>query len=168
MSSLQNERFVRDFLQKSHVKVCKTSISYETSSKSQAETPVGAHTHHAALPSSFASPAPPNNTRSHANPTVTATFTSTTTHDLTIPCACHESFRIHMSNPHKVLRLPRNVTSVTPRNLPIPCTCHEIRTSTPQKPHKVLRLPRKVTISSHVSFNKICTTPHVWNDFGPF
>ena len=108
------------------------------------------HTHHAALPSSFASPAPPNNTRSHANPTVTATFTSTTTHDLTIPCACHESFRIHTSNAHKVLRLPRNVTSVTPRNLTIPCACHENRTSTPQNPHKVLRLPRKVTISSRV------------------
>ena len=79
-SSLQNERFVRDFLQKSrresakrafrtrlppkvacpvsktrfsyetflrksHVKVSKTSISFETSSKSQAGTPIGAHTH---------------------------------------------------------------------------------------------------------------------------
>ena len=91
------------------------------------------HTHHAALPSSFAIPAPPNNIRSHANPNGTATFTSTTTHNLTIPCACHEN-----------------------------CT------STLQSPHEVLRLPRKVTISSHVSFNKICTTPHVWNDFDPF
>ena len=44
-SSLQNERFVRDFLKNSHVKVCKTSVSYETSSKSQAETPIGEHTH---------------------------------------------------------------------------------------------------------------------------
>ena len=60
-SSLQDEGFVRDFLQKSHVKspkrafrtrlppkvtcqVSKTSVSYETSSKSQAETPIGAHT----------------------------------------------------------------------------------------------------------------------------
>ena len=43
-SSLQNERFVRDFLKNSHVKVCKTSVSYETSFKSQAETPIGAHT----------------------------------------------------------------------------------------------------------------------------
>ena len=167
-SSLQNERFVRDFLKNSHVKVCKTSVSYETSSKSQAETPIGAHTHHAALPSSFAIPAPPNNIRSHANPNGTATFTSTTTHNLTIPCACHESFPIHTSNAHKVLRLPRNVTSPTPRNLTIPCACHENCTSTLQSPHEVLRLPRKVTISSHVSFNKICITPHVWNDFDPF
>ena len=90
------------------------------------------------------------------------------THNLTIPCACHESFPIHTSNAHKVLRLPRNVTSLTPRNLTIPCACHENRTSTPQNPHEVLRLPRKVTISSHVSFNKNCTTPHVWNDFDPF
>ena len=96
------------------------------------------HTHHAALPSSFASPAPPNNTRSHANPTVTATFTSTTTHDLTIPCACHE-----MSPPSHLATSP---------------FCHENRTSTPQNPHKVLRLPRKVTISSHVRFNNICTS----------
>ena len=94
------------------------------------------HTHRAALPSSFAIPAPPNNTRSHANPNVTATFTSTTTHNLTVPCARHESFHVHTSNAHKVLCLPRNVTSVTHRNLTIPCACHENRTSTPQiAPH---------------------------------
>ena len=155
--------------------VSKTSVSYETSSKTHTRLPPkvkrkhpSEHTHHATLPSSFAIPAPPNNVRSHANPNVTATFASTTTHNLTIPCTCHESFRVHTSNAYKVLRLPRNVTSVTPRNLTIPCACHENRTSTPQNPHKVLRLPRKVTISSHVSFNKICTIPHVWNDFDPF
>ena len=130
--------------------VSKTSVSYETSSKTHASKSAKRafrtrlppkvkrkhpweHTHHAALPSSFAIPAPPNNIRSHANPNGTATFTSTTTHNLTIPCACHEN-----------------------------CT------SALQSPHEVLRLPRKVTISSHVSFNKICTTPHVWNDFDPF
>ena len=130
--------------------VSKTSVSYETSSKTHTSKSAkrafrtrlppkvkrkhpSEHTHHAALPSSFAIPAPPNNIRSHANPNVTATFTSTTTHNLTIPCACHEN-----------------------------------RTSMLQNPHKVLRLPRKVTIASHVSFNKICTTPHVWNDFDPF
>ena len=139
-SSLKNERFVRDFLQKSHVKspkrafrtrlppkvtrqVPKTNVLYETSSKThmsksakrtfrtrlppkvQRKHP-SEHTHHAALPSSFAIPAPPNDNRSHANPNVTATFTSTTTHNLPIPCACHESFRVHTSNAHKVLRLP--------------------------------------------------------------
>ena len=133
-SSLQNERFVRDFLQNSHVKVCKTSISYETSSKSQAETPIGAHTSRRPA-KQFRESSPskqhPFTRQSH----VTATFS-------------HESFRVHTSNAHKVLRLPRNVTSVTPRNLTIPCACDEI--------------------SPHVSFNKICTTPHVWNDFDPF
>ena len=165
--------------------VSKTSVSYETSSKTRTSKSAkrafrtrlppkvkrkhpSEDTHHAALPSSFAIPAPPNNIRSHANPNVTATFTSTTTHNLTIPCACHASFRVHTSNARKVLRLPRNVTSVTPRNLTIPCPCHDNRNSTPQNPDKVLRLPRKVTISSHVSFNQICTTPHVWNDFHPF
>ena len=164
MLSLPNERFVRDFLQKSRVKSPKRafctrlppkvtcqSLQNEHFVRVKRKHP-SEHTHHAALPSSFASPAPPNNTRSHANPTVTATFTSTTTHDLTIPCACHESFRIHMSNAHKVLRLPRNVTSVTPRNLTIPCACHENRTSTPQNPHKVLRLPRIVLMSASTKF----------------
>ena len=120
----------------------KTSVSYKTCSKTHTSKSAkrtfrtrlppkvkrkhpAEHTHHAALPSSFAIPAPPNNIRSHANPNVTATFTSTTTHNLTIPCTCHESFRVHTSNGHKVLRLPRNVTSVTPRNLTIPCACHE-------------------------------------------
>ena len=96
-SSLQNERFVvtcqvsktsvsYETSSKTHMsKSAKMSISYETSSKSQAETPIAEHTHHAALPSSFAIPAPPNKIRSHANPNVTATFTSTTTHHLTIP-----------------------------------------------------------------------------------
>ena len=164
---LQDERFVRDFLQKSRVKSQKRAFRTRLPPKVQRKHP-SEHTHHAALPSNFAIPAPPNDTRSHANPNVTATFTSTTTHNLPIPCACHESFRVHTSNAHKVLRLPRNVTSVTHRNLTIPCACHENPTSTPQNLHKVLRLPRKVTMSSHVSFNKICTTPHVWNDFDPF
>ena len=44
MSSPQNERFVRDFLKNSHVKLCKTNVSHEISSKSPAETPIGAHT----------------------------------------------------------------------------------------------------------------------------
>ena len=42
-SKSHNERFVRDFLKNSHVKVCKTNVS-QTSSKSPAETPIGAHT----------------------------------------------------------------------------------------------------------------------------
>ena len=164
---LQDERFVRDFLQKSCVKSQTRAFRTKFPPKVQRKHP-SEHTHHATLPSNFAIPAPPNDTRSHANPNITTTFTSTTTHNLRTPCACHESFRVHTSNAHKILRLPRNVTSVTHRNLTIPCACHENPTSTPQNLHKVLRLPRKVTMSSHVSFTKICTTPHVWNDFDPF
>ena len=123
------------------------------------------HTHRAALPSSFAIPAPPNNTRSHANPNVTATFTSTATHNLTIPCACHESFRIHTSNARKstapATKCHLRHTSQPHNSLRLPRKSH-FHTSKPAQ-----SMPRKVTISSHVSFNKICTTPHVWNDFGP-
>ena len=134
--------------------VSKTSVSYETSSKTRTSKSAkrafrtrlppkvkrkhpSEHTHHAALPSSFAIPAPPNNIRSRANPNVTATFTSTTTHNLTIPCACHESFPIHTSNAHKVLRLPRNVTSHT------------------SQPHDSLRLPRE----SHFHASKPARSP---------
>ena len=126
---LQDERFVRDFLQKSHVKSqkrafrtrlppkvtrqgSKTSVSYETSSKSHMSSPQNERFVRDFLKNS------------HANHNVTATFTSTTTHNLPIPCANHESFRVHTSDARKVLCLPRNVTSVTPRNLTIPCACH--------------------------------------------
>ena len=63
-------------------------------------------------------------------------------------CACHE-----MSPP----------SHLATSRFPAPAT----RIALPRF-KEVLRLPRKVTISSHVSFNKICTTPHVWNDFDPF
>ena len=177
-SSLQNERFVQDFLQKSHVMSpkrafrtrlpprvtrhgSKTSVSYETSSQSQAETPIGAHPSRSPakqFPHSSPSKQHPLTRQSQCHSDIHL-YHNSQPHD-SLP-ACHESFRVHTSNAHKVLRLPRNVTSVTHRNLTIPCACHENRTSTPQNPHKVLRLPRKVTISSHVSLNKICTTPHV-------
>ena len=181
-SSLQNARFVRDFLQKSRVKSPKRAFRARLPPKLTCQSlqnedfvrdflqKSSGNTHrstHITQPCQAVSRVQPLET-TPVNPNVTATFTSTTTHDLTIPCACHESFRIHTSNAHKVLRLPRQVTSVTPRNLTISCAYHKNCTSTHQKPHKVLRLPRKVTISSHVSFNKICTTPHVWNDFDPF
>ena len=138
-SSLKNERFVRDLLQNSHVKSPKRAFRTR-------------------LPPKVTCQVPKTSVSYESSQLTTSRF----------PCACHESFRVHTSNAHKVLRLPRNVTSVTHHNLTIPCACHENPTSTPQSPHKVLRLPRKVTMSSHVSFNKICTTPHVWNDFDPF
>ena len=100
------------------LQVCKTSVTYETSSAVHA--------------------------RSHANPNVAATFTSTTTRNLAIPCACHGNLLVHTSNAHKA-QMPRNVISATPRNLTTPSACHENCTSTPQSPQEVLHLPRKVT-----------------------
>ena len=211
---LQDELFVRDFLQKSRVKsqkrafrtrlppkvtrqVSKTSVSYETSSKSHMSSPQNpqkltcqslqnehfardflqkssGNTHrsiHITQPCQAVSRFQPLQTTPAHTPIPMgqrhSPLPQLTTSRFPAP-ATNLSASVHTSNAHKVLRLPRNGTSVTPRNLTIPCACHENRTSTPQKPHKVLRLPRKVTISSHVSFNKICTTPHVWNDFDPF
>ena len=129
-SSLQNERFARDFLKNSHVKVCAMSVSCETAQKSSGNTHRSADI-----------PAPPNNTRSHANPNVTATFTSTTTHNLTIPCAatklavhtltrtkhcaCHE-----MSPPSRLAtsRFPAPATKIALPHLKARtkyCACHE-------------------------------------------
>ena len=151
---LQDELFVRDFLQKSRVKsqkrafrtrlppkitrqVSKTSVSYETSSKSHMSSPQNErfvskthmsksakrtfrtrlppkvqrkhpseHTHHAALPSSFAIPAPPNDTRSHANPNVT---NSTDLSILVWRTGTGDSdiHLYHNSQPPDSLRLPR-------------------------------------------------------------
>ena len=131
---LQDERFVRDFLQKSRVKSQKRAFRTRLPPQVQRKHP-SEHTHHAALPSNFAIPAPPSNTRSHANPNVTATFTSTTTHNLPIPCACHESFAQstapatkchlrHTSQPHDSLRLPRksHFHNSKPAQSPAPAT----------------------------------------------
>ena len=76
-SRLQDERFVRDFLQKSRVKssrtrlppkvtrqVSKTNVSTRLPPKVKRKHP-SEHTHHAALPSSFAIPAPPKTTPAH-------------------------------------------------------------------------------------------------------
>ena len=88
-SSLQNERFVRDFLKNSHVKVCKTSVSYETSSKSQAETPIGAHT----------SRSPAKQLRDSS---------PSKQHPLTRQSQCDSDIHLyHDSQPHDSLRLPR-------------------------------------------------------------
>ena len=174
-SSLQNERFVRDFLKKSHVKSPKRAFRKNERFVRDFLQKSSGNTHR----STHTSRSPAKQFRDYSpskqHPPTRQSQCDSDIHlhlyhnsNLTIPCTCHKSFRVHTSNAHKVLRLPRNVTSVTPRNLTIPCACHKNRTSTPQNSHKVLRLPRKVTILCHVSFNKICTTPHVWNDFDPF
>ena len=143
-SSLQNERFVRDFLQKSHVKSPKRAFRTRLPQKLTCQSPQNerfardflqkssGNTHrstHITQPCQAVSRFQPLQTtpahtpipmwqRHSALPQLT---------NLPIPCTCHESFRVHTSNAHKVLRLPRNVTSITPRNLTIPCACHENR-----------------------------------------
>ena len=57
----------------------------------------------------------------------------------------------HTLQPHDSLRLPRKSHFHTSKPARSTATCHE-----------------RWTISYHVSFNKICTTPHVWNDFDAF
>ena len=85
----QNERFVQDFLKNSLVKVCKTSVSYETSSKSQAETPSGAHT----------SRSPAKQFRD-ASPSKQ--------HPLTRQSQCDSDIHLdHNAQPHDSLHLPR-------------------------------------------------------------
>ena len=137
-SSLQNKRFVRDLLKK----VTKSHMSKSPKRAlrtRQAGRPIG-HTHQAALPSSFAIPAPPNNARSRANPNVTGSFTSTATRNLTIPCARRQNLPPHPPTRAEVerLRFPAPATKVV------------------ENRRKVLRLPRKVAISFHVSFSKDC------------
>ena len=167
-SSLQNERFVRDFLRNSHVKVCKTSLSYETfSNMSSGNTHRSSHiTQPCQAVSRFQ---PLRTTPAHAPIPMSQSYSplpQLTTSRFPAPAKnLAASTRLTRAS---ILRLPRSVTSVTARNFTISCACHENLTSTPQSPHKVLRLPRKVTISYHVSFRKICTTPHVWNGFDPF
>ena len=142
-SGLQNERFARDILKKS----------------SGAGRPIGARASSSPA-KQFRDSTPPENTRSHANPTVTATITSART------------TQIRASTPptHRkyILRLPRNVATATPRNFTIPCACRENCTSTPQIPHTVLRLPQKVTIYYIMSDSAKFAKPHIWNDFDTF
>ena len=112
-SSLQNERFVRDFLQKSHVKsqnkryvrdflknshvkVHKTNVSYETSSKSPTETPIGAHTSR--------SPAKQSHDSSPSK-----------RHRFTRQSQCNNDIHLyHNSQPPDSLRLPRIFQSTVP------------------------------------------------------
>ena len=117
------KRFVRDLLRNSHVKVCKASVSCETSSKRQAETPIGAHITqpcqavsrsqplqttpgHTPIPMSQRhSPVPQLTTsRFHAPATKLSASTRLTR---TKYCACREICHLrHTSQLHDSLRLP--------------------------------------------------------------
>ena len=107
MSSPQNERFVRDFLKNSHVKVCKTNVSRETSSKSQPETPIGAHTSR--------SPAKQFRDSSPSKP-----------HPLTRQSQCDSGIHLyHNSQPHDSLPATNLSASTRLRHTKY-CACHEM------------------------------------------
>ena len=96
----------RDFLKNSHVKVCKTSVSYETSSKSQAETPIGAHT----------SRSPAKQFRDSS---------PSKQHPLTRQSQWDSDIHLyHNSQPHDSLRLPRELhfRASKPARSPAPAT----------------------------------------------
>ena len=109
---------------------------YETSSKSQARSPIGAHTHQAALPSSFAIPAPPNNTsnehkvlRDPRNVTSTSPHLATsrfpaTTTKIALPrlqtrqnyCAYHEKSQYHIFMPSAKFTLHHRFGMISTRS----------------------------------------------------
>ena len=113
-SSLKNEHFVRDFLQKSHVKspkravrtrlppkvtrqVSKTSVSYETSSKT--------HTSKSAK-RAFRTRLPPHTSRSPAEQFRDSSPSKQ--HPLTRQSQCDSDIHLyHNSQPHDSMRLPR-------------------------------------------------------------
>ena len=162
------------------LQVCKTSVSYETSSKSHAsKSPKRV----------FRTRLPPKvsgkvhrNTHTSSSPAKQFRDSSPSKqHPLTRQSRCHSDIHLHHnSQPHDSLRQPRkfarphlqharNVTSATPRNLTIPCNVpQKLHFHASKDRHKVLCLPRKVTISYLHAFSKVYTTPQVWNDFDTF
>ena len=131
-SSLQNERFVRDFLQKSKGTPHRTK---------HIQLPCQAVSRFQLLQTTMSQRQSPPFARPHFQHT-----------QITAPAT--KGDRRRAPQPHDSRHLPRN------------CVPH-LKTCT------VLRLLRKVTISYHVSFSNIikictCTTPHIWNDFDAF
>ena len=131
--SLQNERFVRDFLQKSSANTIKHPS--EHTSRSPAKQ--------------FRDSSPlTRQSQCDSDIHLYHNYPQLTTSRFPAPATkCHLP---HTLQPHDSLRLPRESHFHTskPARSPAPAT--------------------KSDKSSHVSFNKICTTPHVWNDFDPF
>ena len=246
-SSLQDERFVRDFLQKSRVqspkrafrarlppkvtlRVCKTSVSYETCSKSHTcqvcktsvscETSSKSHTsslqnehfardflqnerfvrdflqksHVKSAKRAFRTRLPQKVTRQVSKTSVfvrdflknshvkvcktsvsyeTSSKSQAETPHITQPCQAVSRFQPLQTTPaHTPIPMSQRhspLPQLTTSQFPAPATNLSTSTRlTRTKYCEVPRLPRKVTISYHVSFNKICTAPHVWNDFDPF
>ena len=131
-SNLQNERFVRDFLQKSHVKSPNERFVRDFLQKSHVKSPKRP----------FRTRLPPKVTR-HGSKTSISYETSSKSHasslqnELTHQSQCHSDIHLYdnsqprapriSSNAHKVLRQPRNVTSVSHRDI-IRTVCKRLQT----------------------------------------
>ena len=119
-SSLQNEHFVRDFLQISRVKSPKRALRTRLPKKSrvkvskmrlQKSSGKLRRRKHIQLPCQAVSRFQPlQATPAHTPIAVTATFTSTTSRNRTIPCAGQENCTSTPHNTRKALPRPRNVT----------------------------------------------------------
>ena len=196
LKSPKVNRFVRDFLQKSYFKSTKrafrtrllpkvthqsskTSISYETSSKTHTSSLQNKCFIRDFLQKSrvkspkraFRTRRPPKLTRQNlqnehyqAGSTIGAHTSSSPAKHFRDSSPSEQRLRARQSQCHSDITCPRvyHAQSTAPRrrhtsqphdSLRLPRNSH-FHTS---KPHKVLHLPRKVTISYHVSFNKICT-----------
>ena len=124
-SSLKNERFLRDFLQKSHVKspkrafrtrlppkvtcqVPKTSVSYETSSKTHMSKSAK-RTFRTRLPPKVQRKHPSEHTHTSRSPAKQFRESSPSKrHPLTRQSQCDSDIHLyHNSRPHDSLRLPR-------------------------------------------------------------
>ena len=87
--------------------------------------------------------------KSHAS---TSSKTPSKQHPLTRQSQCHRDIHLHRnSQPHDSLHLPRQ---------------SHFHTSKPAQ--STAPAAKSDNISYHVRFNKIYTTPHVWNDFDTF
>ena len=149
----QNKRFARDFLKNSHLKSAKRAFRTRQFQKSRVKSPKRAF--RTKLPPQKSSGKPMGAHTSSSPAKQFCDSSSSKQHPLTRQSQCHrdihETLRVHW-RPH--------LQSTAPAT-----KCDLLHTS---QPHDSLRLPRKVTISYHVSFSKICTTSHVWNDFDRF
>ena len=160
-SSLKNEHFVRDVLQKSHVKSQNKHLVRDFLQKSHVKSPKRAFrtrlpqkvtrqvsktsVSHETSSKTHTSKSAKRAFRTRLPPKVKRKHPSEHTHHAALPSsfaipAPPSNIRSH-ANPN----VTATFTSTTTHNLTIPCTCHESFRVDTSNAHKVLRLPRNVT-----------------------
>ena len=122
---------------------CQAVSRFQHLQTTPAHTPIPMSQRHSPLPRLTTSRFPAPATKLSASTRLTRTKY----------CACHEMLPLSRL---ATSRFPAPATKIVLPPLKARakyCACHE----------------KYITISSHVSCcNKICTTPHLWNDFDPF